>query len=414
MRIRPYDAAHDFDAVCRIWHECGWVDCGAENDQQGLCIFMGAGPAFVAELEGAVECVVGSMPASLRYLRHEVSVAGISSVCTSHVARRRGLGKRLTAWAVAQAAADGADLSWLGIFDQGYYDRLGYGTGPYELQVDLDPADLQVEVGKRLPRRLSYKDWEAVHLARLGRWRRHGGCNVLPAGATRAEMLWRKGAFGLGFDDRDGTLGAHLWFSARDMEHGPYRVEWMAYRDREELWELLGLLRSLGDQVRLVSLTQPPGVQLQDLLRGPLRRRAVSAGGAFAARIGAMACWQMRICDLAACVERVEWPGREVEFNLVLDDPIGELLSAEGGGAEWRGISGGYRVHLGRRSTVEPGSDLLLPVLEASVGAFTRLWLGVGSATGLALTDRLRGPRELLEELDTVFCLPPPHPDWDF
>ena len=52
--------------------------------------------------------------------------------------------------------------------------------------------------------------------------------------------------------------------------------------------------------------------------------------------------------------------------------------------------------------------------LDASVGAFTRLWLGVRPASGLALTDELVGPPELVAALDAAFCLPSPLPDWPY
>jgi hypothetical protein len=48
------------------------------------------------------------------------------------------------------------------------------------------------------------------------------------------------------------------------------------------------------------------------------------------------------------------------------------------------------------------------------VGAFTRMWLGVCPATRLAVTDNLRGPQGLLDDLDRILCIPEPHPDWDF
>ncbi|MBU7045828.1 MAG: hypothetical protein HXS54_05275, partial [Theionarchaea archaeon] len=51
---------------------------------------------------------------------------------------------------------------------------------------------------------------------------------------------------------------------------------------------------------------------------------------------------------------------------------------------------------------------------KASVNAFTRMWLGVRPATGLAVTDNLHGPQELLSDLDHILCIPEPHPDWDF
>jgi hypothetical protein len=55
-----------------------------------------------------------------------------------------------------------------------------------------------------------------------------------------------------------------------------------------------------------------------------------------------------------------------------------------------------------------------LPTLTASVGAFTRLWLGVRSATGLAVTDDLDGLPELLSALDEILRLPVPNIGWEF
>jgi hypothetical protein len=36
------------------------------------------------------------------------------------------------------------------------------------------------------------------------------------------------------------------------------------------------------------------------------------------------------------------------------------------------------------------------------------------SAIGLAVTDELSGPPELLRQLDRTLRLPQPRPDWDF
>ncbi len=68
----------------------------------------------------------------------------------------------------------------------------------------------------------------------------------------------------------------------------------------------------------------------------------------------------------------------------------------------------------GQNSCAERGRSGSLPVLKASVGAFTRLWLGVRPATGLAITDVLSGPLDLLEQLDEALRLPTPVNDWDF
>lgn len=125
----------------------------------------------------------------------------------------------------------------------------------------------------------------------------------------------------------------------------------------------------------------------------------------------AAAYWQARIIDLTECLEQTHLPGGTVNFNLVLTDPIERLLGRED---KWRGISGNYVVTLGPSSCAIPGNKEGLPTLKASVNAFTRLWLGVRPASGLAWTDRLSGPPELLQRLDAVLCPPQPVIDWDF
>ena len=124
-----------------------------------------------------------------------------------------------------------------------------------------------------------------------------------------------------------------------------------------------------------------------------------------------MAYWQLRMCDLPGCLARTHLAGSPLRFNLALSDPIEAYLDA---GAPWRGVGGDYVVTLGPSSGAEPGKDPSLPTLAASVGAFTRLWLGVLPATGLAVTDELAGPRELLTALEETLRLPVPRLDWDF
>ncbi len=104
------------------------------------------------------------------------------------------------------------------------------------------------------------------------------------------------------------------------------------------------------------------------------------------------------------------WPGDEVDFNLVLTDPLSEVLAGEA----WSGVAGEYVVRVGADSSARPGHAAGLPVLHAGVGAFTRLLMGVVCASALALSDELAGPAELLARLDEAFCLPPARTTWDF
>ncbi|MEE2992431.1 MAG: hypothetical protein VX603_04565 [Gemmatimonadota bacterium] len=41
---------------------------------------------------------------------------------------------------------EGAEICVLSMFEQGFYDRLGFGTGPYEHKVRFDPAELMIDV----------------------------------------------------------------------------------------------------------------------------------------------------------------------------------------------------------------------------------------------------------------------------
>jgi hypothetical protein len=298
------------------------------------------------------------------------------------------------------------------MFEQGYYDQLGFGTGGYENIISFDPALLTVSVKPGVPCRLSVDDWEAVHANRLGRSRAHGACNLNAAAFTRAQMIWTKGGFGLGYKNEDGTgLSHHAWFSTEGSGIGPYGVQWLVYRDAAQFLELMALIKNLGDQVRLVKTLEPPGIQLQDLLRQPFRTSYVTRQSKFENVMRALAFWQMRILDLPACLARTHLACGDVRFNVELSDPIEGALD---GDAPWRGAAGEYVVTLGPASGAEAGRDDSLPTPVASVNAFTRMWLGVRPATSLAITDELAGPPDLLETLDVVLRLPDPKPDWDF
>lgn len=412
MEIRAYNHEKDFAGVARMWREIGWVEAGDENQEKGLKVFAEQFDSVVAIIDGSPECFVSTGIGSVRYLTSDLPLSVVTAVTTSHVARRQGLAKKLTAESIARDAAAGAAVSALGMFDQGYYNKLGFGTGTYEYWHALDPASLRVPVTARPPKRLGPDDWEAIHKSRLARLRGHGSC-VLDAGAaTEAELLWASNGFGLGYaDGPDGEITHLLWFSAKAMEFGPLNAWFMTYQTTDQFLELMALLIQLGDNVQLIRMREPADIQLQDLIHQPFRRRRITEKSEYENRVRANAYWQMRICDLPRCVAATSVAGEPVRFNLKLTDPIERELDA---GAEWRGVGGGYVVTFGAESSARPGSEDGLPTLRAGVGAFTRLWLGVRPATGLAATDDLEGPPELLAALDRTLRLPTPKPDWDF
>jgi hypothetical protein len=404
--LRPYDPARDRAACLRIWRELGWAE---KEHEDAAVTWFECGRALVAELHGAAECLTLSCPGALRHLADDLPLGVVTGVTTSRVGRQQGFATALTARLIAADAAEGALVQTLGVFDQGFYDRLGFGPGAYGHLVVCDPRDLRVDRPTRAPVRLSANDGAELHACRLARYRAHGGCNLLPVATTASELV-DDDAFGLGFRDAGGTLTHAVWARA-DTERQSCRVEILAWRTRSELHELLALLRGLGEEFKSVELLEPPGVQLQDLLRRPFRAGELTKGSAHASGIRAGAGKQFRLNHLPGALAATHLPGPSVRCNLALSDSVRDHLPPD---SPWRGVGGAWRIVLGPESSASAGHDPALPTLQASVGAFTRLWLGVRSATGLALTDDLAGPPELLAALDATLRLPAPHPDWSY
>jgi len=412
MIFRHYDSAKDKAAGFRIYQEVGWIDGTVTADQLDW-YFCNSGTSHVAEVNGEAECLVIGAAGDVRYQAELLPFGCITAVTTSRVGRGQHLALRLTARAIAEEVRKGALVAGLGMFDQGFYNRLGMGTGSYEHHVSVLTSDLKVQANARVPRRLSVEDWEAVHAARLRRRRQHGAVSLLPPGFTRGRMVsWGSNHFGLGYaDEPDGGLSHLVWMSAPNVGHGPYEAKYLLYQNREQFLELIALLKSLGDQVYTVKLHEPAEVQLQDLLHRPFRNHDITRGSAHATGTSALCWWQMRICDLPACLAQTHLRGESVRFNLLLSDPIAHYLPEE---EPWRGVAGEYVVTLGPESSATVGQESALPTMRATVNAFTRLWLGVRPATGLAMTDEIEAPESLLEALDDVVRLPKPRPDWDY
>jgi len=406
---RFYDASKDKDAIHRIWREVGWV----HDKYESMDLLVGAGKALVADLGESPECLTLSATGDIQYLGERLPFAGVTGVTTSHVARRRSLARRLTARLIAENAAEGATVVGLGMFDQGFYNQLGLGSGSYEHHLGFDPAQLTVEGRFRAPKRLGNDDWQLLHDGRVGRMRGHGSISFCSADLTRSQMLETENGFGFGYVDDDGHLTHGLWLGGGSghSEYGPYSVHTTFYQSYDQLFELLAFIKSLGDQIRSIRMSEPSGLQFQDLISQPFRGRSLTRQSPMAQYHRASAWWQMRVCDLDATLRSTHVRGNGVRFNLVLEDPITRFLGAT---APWQGVAGSYVVNLGDESGVTTDQDSALPTLVATVNAWTRMWLGVRPASSLAFTDKLSGPPELLKALDEVLCLPQPHVEWGF
>lgn len=407
--FRDYDAKRDLPAVQRIWKECGWVESDAEV--AALADFLSGGDTIVATIDGEAECCAHSLPGKIRYLNESLNLGAVCAVTTSHISRKLGFAKKLTTNLLAMQAEQGMDVSALGMFDQGFYDKIGFGTGSYENWINFDPATLNVTYPFRPPKRLGVEDYKAVHGAMLSRASSHGNVFLESSSMMKAEMLWTEKPFGLGYyDGPNGSLSHFIWGEMKG-EHGPYTITQRAYQTRDQLLELLSLVKSLGDQVHQIGTLEFGEIQIQDLLKQPFRTRRITRKGQFEQSTNATAYWQLRILDLQSCLAKTHLNTPQISFNLELNDPVADLLDE---GSNWRGLSGNYVISLGAESSAHKGNEGALRTLKASVNAFSRMWFGVRPASSLAITDDLQADEILLKSLDESLRLPRPHLGWDF
>ena len=411
MNIRVYNQKKDLDAALRIMEEAGWFD--HEKTEKNRNIFnqyFTAGNTLVADIQDTAESLAVSMPGTFRYLHEELPLCAIATVATSRIARRQGLASGLMAESLAAAAVQGALVAGLGAFEQGFYERFGFGAGPYEHYISFHPASLKIDKNPTPPKRLTVEDWEAVHASRLSRMKGHGSCNLKPHMASRFEMVYISNCFGLGYFDEAQRLTHHLWMSIKG-EQGPGEIWWMSYQNYDQFIELMALVKSLGDQLLSVEMTEPPGIQFQDLLNKPFAKREITKRNRYASYMEASAYWLLRILDLPGCIEKIHLKGDAISFNLELHDPVKKYVDSN---SSWQGVDGQFVIDFGETSSAADGHRSGLPTLRASVGAFTRFWMGAGSATGLSATDEFDGPKDLLISLDEKYVLPTPRTDWDF
>jgi hypothetical protein len=349
-------------------------------------------------------------PGQVLIQNQDIEMSVVTGVLASRIARMQGHALKTTAVAIANSAEKGAAVSFLGIFDQGYYDKLGFGTLGYSRLSTIDPAKLKVPKLTRAPKRLTKKDGESIHACRRNRKRVHGGCNLDGDGVTSCELVWTENGFGLGFENKDGELTHFLWLIAKD-EHGPYQCSFYCWQTHEQLIELFSVLKSLSDQVHSVRLGEPPGFQLQDFLDRPFATIRSRKNGIHD-NAGNSAAWiQCRILDVPICIGALKLCGKSVSFNLVLTDAIEQYIPSD---CSWKGVAGEWIVQLGEESNARRGADDSLPTLLCSVNDLSRLWIGASTAEALTTVGDLQADKELISRIDSIFSIPAPTLDWDF
>ncbi len=407
QQIRRYDEELDLDAVARIWQEVGWLS--SLDKLPALKTYLAAAHTEVGLLADEAECMVQWAPGTIRYQATDLELCAITGVTTSHIGRKQGFASNMTARALDQGRASGCAVAALGMFEQGFYDLLGFGTATYDHRLTFDPSALMVEhVPYRPPVRITINESADIHQAMAGRMLSHGSVVVAPPGLVEGDIGFGDKPFALGYRDDNGTL-THFIYGDLKGEYGPWRIHAIAYQNNQQLLELLRLMRELSDQIRSVRIMEPVHVQLQALLRNPIRELARSERSDHESSNQSIAWWQLRILDLEASVAARNWVGEPVRFNLTLTDPLEKRLSGS-----WQGAAGDYTITIGAPSHATRGHTAGLPRLSAGVGSFTRLWFGVMPPSAIAVSDRIDAPDELLAALDDALLLPKPVPGWSF
>jgi len=410
MRGILYDKEKHLEKCISIWMDVGWL----MNGQEKLAnLWFDSADALVGEHFNDVVALGLAHSGTFRHAAHsqDIPFCAISAVTVALHGRKLGFAGTLTAELLARGAERGEAFAGLGMFEQGFYDRLGFANYPYTRIAEFRPSELMLSgFFSSDPVRLGKQNWQDIHQSRINRLRYHGSVNLPPV-ITQADMEINKNTFAIGFRNKIGEMTHHYVVRSVKGEHGPMSVIWMAFQTPDQFKDILLSIKSFGDQIDIVSLQEPPGIQFQSLLRKPIstnRQSTGSAGHKVGIRTGSWS--QGRILDLRKCIEGMNCVGKECSFNLILTDPVEKYLDSS---FEWKGCGGEYTIRFSSESNAELGITEGLPVMKCSVNTFSKLWTGTAKPSMLPYTDKITAPSSLLEKLDKTLNLPEPSFDWD-
>ncbi len=413
VELVAFSYERDMEDVLRVWTETGWFD-GEDRERKYIESFFQAndGRSVVARLNGHAESVVHRALGTMHFDQTQVSLGGVTAVTTSRIARRLRFASRLTARTVAHLGDEGVAVALLGMFEQGFYDRFGFGVGPYENRVFVYPGDLDVPVRYRTPERLDFDEQiDEIHEAMVNRMPRHGGIVVGGERFTKAGSQLEDEISTYGYRT-DGVL-THFLSVLTKGENGPDRVIRMAYETKQQCFELLRLIQEWGDQVDCIRFVEPVWMQVQDFMKQPGREYRRTKDTPNAMKIDADAWWQLRIVDLDMCIKAMRVPSTDLSVIVELEDPIEPHLIQSGYEGDWKPLSGTWRLSFGSAQGAERVEAMPDVDLRTSVNALSRWWLGVVSANTLHAMGQFQSEPDVVEALDALTAhLPTPQIGW--
>ena len=171
--LRPARLPDDRDGIHRVWREVGWIGTG-ERDRDALDAVLAETAALVVDVDGQVEGHGGAHHGTIRHGDVDLPALMVGAIVVGRRARKRGFARALTSRLVADGAAEGAAVACLGVFDQGFYEGVGFGMGPAMTKTRFDAASLAVPVPSRMPVRLTIEDGARMMANRQARARGHG------------------------------------------------------------------------------------------------------------------------------------------------------------------------------------------------------------------------------------------------
>lgn len=444
MNIRPATVA-DLPELLQLWRDAAWdtevEDCAAElRTILPLCRCL-----LADEPAAGVGAMAMAMSGEMQFLDSSLPLSAVLAVLSAAHARRRGYSGGVLATLLQQERQRGAAVAVLGAFDQGYYEGFGFGSGGYDPVMVIDPAALRLPVAARRAldsaggvrvRRLTVADRAALFATHARRPRGHGACTAGSDGFTAAMIasvagkLFAMGVYEGGGDGGGGGDSEQITAYFIGVLRGPEKLDIIQANavTPAHYLQLLEVIHRLSDQLEQVKLTPPPTIELQDFIARPLRDGLISAPHPFDTAL----LWQLRILDLPRAIRAVRLSiAAPLRFRLRLHDPLARHLSSDG----WNGCAGEYAVRFGPVSECVPlsGGDGAPaggvadggvadgaapagdpPLLDASIGAFSRFWSGAARPAALCHSDHFRASPALIDQLERLYFTPPPRRDWDF